>query len=1182
MQTMHWKILIIAVAIGLSVWSLLGYGVRLGKDLAGGLSLVYQLNIPDDASSDEAERILNQTILVLKNRLNPQGVFDLSILPMGRDRIEIVMPLPSVEVTVAKQEFEEKVELVLEHARIEADLLEAALREGTAVHEFGGDSEGPQRQRMQDLQDAFTLQQEALAAYEAARAAGAPEDEIARLEDALSEAIVRNDDLKEDVLRYSLTEQDFLRMLRLPSEPRQAFDEATGEMRAEPSQRSVELDSIKERFAHLADEIDQAVAAFDSYNSMRRGLDDPEDLKRLLRGAGVLEFRIAVTAGAGQAEGFNPDQLRQDLLERGPEERTSPFVRWMRINDLRQWYEDEAQLAALQRDPVAYFSSLPSQFEAASYGGDYYLLIYDTDARKLTHEDPRQQWSIVSAGPTVDDLGRPAVAFNLDNPGGIAMRRLTGANVGEPMAIILDEQVYSAPNINSPIGSSGIIQGSFSEAELNYLIRVLAAGSLEARLSAEPIAEMQIAPELGRDNLERGLWACLWGLLATMAFMAAYYFFAGVVADIALFVNAILIFGIMAMQQASFTMPGIAGVVLSIGMAVDANVLIYERIREEYFAGVTDLREAIRIGYSKALSSIIDGNLTNLIVVFVLYQTATTEVKGFALTMGIGVLSTLFTALFVTRVIYTIYTDVFKIKTLPMLPTAFPAIHRALEPNINWIGLRKVFLPASGVAIIASVLLVGSLGSEIYDTEFRGGISATFETRIATPEDMERDLRASRQGRILLERGAVERTIHAIGESNPSDPLLSNFDRADVIATGRGQEGAWSDSFQIKVAAEANTVVEQERITNAIVASLQEYLAATPPYSFDYEDEPRPPVGSVFDISEPFLGQVIGRQGLDVRVDQYSGGVAVLIEGLDPPADIQDVTDRIRRTRNQEAYRAAADRSFEVVGVEPAESGDGYRAIALVVHDPDYEYVDNPELWQTQVADIEWQLVTEALKSSAQLEQVSSFSSSIAQTLAAGATTAIILSLLLILIYIWFRFGSLRYSMGAIASLAHDVIIVLGLIALTHYIADSPIASALGIEPFLIDLNVVAALLTIIGYSLNDSIVIMDRIRENRGKIAVATGEQVNKAINQTLSRTMLTGGTTIIAVFIMYVEGGTGIRPFTYALFTGLIIGTYSSIGIAAPLVVEWRKRKGGDSSSSEPYLAERGDTEQPETVVG
>ncbi len=268
-------------------------------------------------------------------------------------------------------------------------------------------------------------------------------------------------------------------------------------------------------------------------------------------------------------------------------------------------------------------------------------------------------------------------------------------------------------------------------------------------------------------------------------------------------------------------------------------------------------------------------------------------------------------------------------------------------------------------------------------------------------------------------------------------------------------------------------------------------------------------------------------------------------------------------------------------GLDPDESGEGYESLVVLAHDPEYEYVDDPDLWQSQLADNEWTLVREALTTTARLEQVSSFSSTIAQTLAAGATTAVVLSLMGILVYIWIRFGSLRYSLGTIIALTHDVVIALGFLALTHFIAGSPVATALGIEKFHLDLNVVAALLTIIGYSLNDTIVIMDRIRENRGKVAIATPEQVNHSINLTLSRTMLTGGSAIVAVFIMYLGGGTGIRPLAYVLFLGLIIGTYGSIAIAAQVVVRWGRDR-GDSAVERGELAERSSDEQPEPAVG
>ncbi len=895
MRSMHWKLLLIFAAIGLSVWSILGYGIRKGNDLSGGLSLVYQVNISPDISSAEAEEILTNTIEVLKNRINPQGVFDISIVPQGRDRIEIVMPLPSPEVTAAKNELDDILNEIHSTARIDPAELDQALQQGSAVERWGGDGDTPQRDRMETLQEAYDQQIEALRQFEEAQGAGADATELGRLEGVLAEAIIKYDDLREDVLRYSLTEQDLLRTLRLPTEPRTSKNEQTGEVTEQPSQREVELESLSGRFPHLAVDFYRMVEAFGKYNSLRKGFDDPEDLKRLLRGAGVLEFRIAVSSGA-QGQCFNANTLREDLLRRGPDERTSPFVRWMKINDLKQWYKEDADLLALQRDPVAYYAA--RKLEAGTFGSDYYLLIYDIESKKLTHEGGMPEWSLTSAFRTQDTLGRPAVGFELDQQGGLAMRRLTGPHVQQPMAIVLDSEVYSAPNLNSAIGGRGVVEGSFSELELSYLIRVLAAGSLEARLSPEPIAQNEIGPSIGFDNLRRGLWACVWGFIVTATFMLIYYFVAGVVADIALLVNAVLIFGIMAMQQASFTLPGIVGVVLSIAMAVDANVLIYERIREEVNAG-NDLKEAIRLGYSRALRAIIDGNVAHLIVVLVLYQTATTEVKGFALTTAIGVLTTLFTALFVTRVIYAFYTDVFKFKKLPMLPTVFPAIQRFLTPNINWMGLRKVFLPLSGLAMIASIALVVSLGPEILDTEFRGGIWATIQTRMAVDAERAEEARISEQGRIMLERGAVEDRIHQIGEANATDPLLSNFANASVLAAGRGQEGSWADTFQIKVTADTENVADQNRLVDAIVGEFEDSLETSRPFDFDQQDVDQPR-NSIFDVSQPFLGQNIGRTGFDIRVDEYQGGVAIVVTGIEPPADLDDVTTRIERMRLQE------------------------------------------------------------------------------------------------------------------------------------------------------------------------------------------------------------------------------------------------------------------------------------------
>ena len=217
---------------------------------------------------------------------------------------------------------------------------------------------------------------------------------------------------------------------------------------------------------------------------------------------------------------------------------------------------------------------------AAERDGKIYILLYTTPEKSMTHEGD-QKWTMQRTFRTVDELGRPAVGFALDPSGGRAMSGLTGPNIQQPMAIVLDGQVYSAPNLNSRIGDRGVISGNFATAEVDYLIRVLAAGALDARLSKEPISTSVLGPTIGADNLDKGLQAVLLAVVVVAILMVCYYFFAGFVAVVALCLNALLVFGIMAMIDGTFTLPGLAGIALTIGMAVDASVLVYERIREE-------------------------------------------------------------------------------------------------------------------------------------------------------------------------------------------------------------------------------------------------------------------------------------------------------------------------------------------------------------------------------------------------------------------------------------------------------------------------------------------------------------------------------------------------------------------------------------------------------------------------
>jgi preprotein translocase subunit SecD len=254
---------------------------------------------------------------------------------------------------------------------------------------------------------------------------------------------------------------------------------------------------LAETYPDQAGRLETLAGAYAAYERVKGTLDDPRDVMRLLRGSGVLEFHIAVRGSDPQ--GVNLDYLRRELAERGPENVDSPNAKWFPINDLKQWYDNLNQLDALLADPIGYFASGGQDLVAAERNGQHYLLLYVIEPRSMTHEGG-QVWTVARVFPTVDNFGRPAVGFQLDGPGGRFMNRISAPHVGEPMAIVLDGEVYSAPRINAAIGSNGIIQGNFSTAELSYLRRVLVAGSLEADISREPLSVEEVEAEPSRDT----------------------------------------------------------------------------------------------------------------------------------------------------------------------------------------------------------------------------------------------------------------------------------------------------------------------------------------------------------------------------------------------------------------------------------------------------------------------------------------------------------------------------------------------------------------------------------------------------------------------------------------------------------------------------------------------------------
>lgn len=1105
--------------------------LRLGKDLAGGVSLTYNILLSDD----DPASVVDEMISVLRQRVNPQGLFEISFVQQGRDRLVVSMPLPTPEVKALGDAYRTTLDSFTDFT-VDASALQRALRlsgqDRIAALESLANTPA-RRSVLQPVIDAANTLDQAQAEYDAAAAESESGEPDLSITERLVDARIALQEERDRAISLSVTPGEVRIAFQLPDDRpliRNAPEDAPELM----SRRERALESIRTRLSQVdggLDRLGQLQQRLAEYQARQRGLDDPADLQRLLAGAGVLEFRITVDANSISEE----QQLREELRRRGPAAASTERYRWYEIDKIESFGLDTIeQYRAAVANPGPYFANTRN-LVVEERAGRFYMLLHNTPGRRLTSAEG--DWSVAAAFPTTDsgNTGLPAIGFRMDTVGAQLLGRLTENNVNRPMAVLLDDRVYTAPNINTRISRNGIITGRFTQTEIQYIVRTLSAGSLSARLAAEPISINTIAPELGQDNLERGLQASWIALIAVGIFMMAYYFFHGVVAMLALAANAIIILGIMSLARASFTLPGIAGIVLTFGMAVDANVLIYERIREELLAG-NDLKTSVRLAYQKVFSTIVDANVTNLIVCFVLAYTATEEVKGFAITLGIGVVATMFSSLFISRIVYTWLIDRFGVRKMPQLPMLIPALQKALEPSINWIKLRPLFIVVSTGLIGLGIGMIASQGSEMLDTEFRGGTVATLQFRL-DPETGQR---------MQLDRPTVDARVREIAESSPADSPLTVLRNPTVVVID-SEDGLRSSKFQIKTTL-GNNPGEADLFRNALTNAFDDVIDSQPALSFAGSDIEDPQVAPIIKLFDRQLGSVNG-VNYDNDVEDFVGGAAIVLSGIQPRPTEESLNDRLDLFRNQPDNSSwATNRQFELVVLEG--TSEAVETAVVLVRDEGID-LENERLWNTELAAKEWQLVRDALTNATALASTQSFSAEIASSFRAQAIVAVLLSFLLILIYIWARFGSVRYSIAAISALMHDVIIAIGLIALAEILYDNvPFLVSIGLQPYKIDLALVAAILTIVGYSLNDTIVILDRIRENRGKLAYASAPIINKSINQTLSRTVITSGTTLIALIVLFSSGGDALSSFTYALICGVLIGTYSSIAVAAPLV--------------------------------
>lgn len=1153
-----WKPILLAAVVALSIWSLIPIDKKLkpGLDLVGGTTLVYEVQIGEDVLDPRG--VLEDTIAVLRERVDPAGVRNLIWRVQGANRIEIQMPLAPAQTDRLRRAYLEAREALI-RGNLPPRQLDAALRapepqRGELLDRLAAGSASTRAQlgelaavydamtqARQPYEDVQRQLREAEAALQAAQ--DAPEDEQRQLR-------AQVDELKQEVQTLARAFLEARRQYEAALERVLANNIDTGRLESVlamyvPPAGSAKarqtydnaLKSLKEAYPGRAEEIQKVADAYAAYAAVKGPLDDPNDLIAMLRGSGVLEFRIAAPATLPDA-----GEYLQQLQERGPRAGPDRPWRWFAIDNPERFAGDPADFKLLTEDPARFFAR--RGMVGAEYGGSYYVLLGNRKDTSIRREDG--DWALLQVTRGRDDLGFSAIDFTLNSVGGQLMSALTGAHINQPMAIVLDGRVISAPTINSRIADRGIITGGaggFSQREMDYMIRTLGAGSLQAQLSEDPVSVKTTGPQLGQDNLRRGLRAAMISVALVTVFMLGYYYLLGLIANIALLLNVLLVLSVMALLEATFTLPGIAGIVLTIGMAVDANVLVFERIREEQERGA-EPTAAVRLGFEKALSTIIDANITTLITCLVLGYTATAEVKGFAVTLGIGICATLFATLFAGRVLIDLYLQTARPRKLGMLPLSVPAVRRLLSPNVNWIRLRHVFFTISATLITLGVVFIYIRGSDIFDLEFRSGTQVSFELKA---------------GRTMTLEAVRARLDEASRQMNM--PSLSR-DRAKVVTVGAATAAGEASAFNVQVVGDADA----QQISEAIKQTFADLIEAQAPIDFTAMDREvtsgqAPPIHIVRQAN---LGENIGRAA-EADVSEYLGGVAIVLDDLQPPATVADLTQRIRRMREQPGeFEGLGFRPFTVIGLDlaaqqgPPGSEPLYRSAVVVSRDAVTDYAQDPDTFGEPggLADTEWRLVRAALQRDTSLASVTSFSSQVSDTMRQQAIAAIVLSLLAVVVYIWFRFGSFRYGVAAIAALVHDTTVALGLVALCGFVQENQTwAQWLLIAPFRIDLAMVAALLTLIGYSLNDTIIVFDRIRENRGRLAVASAAIINDSINQTISRTAITSGTTLIALIVLYFVGGPGVHGFAFAMTIGVLVGTYSSIAVAAPLLILLRK---------------------------
>lgn len=741
----------------------------------------------------------------------------------------------------------------------------------------------------------------------------------------------------------------------------------------------------------------------------------------------------------------------------------------------------------------------------------------------IAFEPPNQQVTgryLTRVDQQIDQNGQLAVGFSFSLQGASKFAQLTSKYRPDEffqrrLAILLDGKIHSAPYIRETISQSGQITGRFTQEEVEELISVLNAGALEVPLKRQPVSEFTISPLLGHDVQQKGMLSIAVASIAVFVFMVVYYLFAGIVADLCLLLNILMVIGAMAVIQAAFTLPGLAGLVLTIGMAVDANVLIYERMREEMQRG-SSLRMAIHNGFSKALAPIVDSNVTTLITAVILYMIGSDQIRGFAVTLFIGLVCSMFTAIYVGRVLFDIVERRRWLKKLKML--SFVGV-----TSIDFLGKRVIAFTASFLLIAIGMGSLFARGKDNLDIDFTGGTMVTFE--FVKPQDID-DVRSRLQEKFGSSISLEQLTLTSGDVTSGGG---TQFRMRTTIQEPKEVRDLINESFNDPEHELRRVTMSYGEITDFAATSADAKAEADTDKAARPEDEER------------FAG------GHAVSL-KFSSGIATatMSEYL-----ISQISE-IKGEGNQPKYNEIPA-LFQLVGrveapADPNTQTAHQRWLEMNLFTT--AAFDQADL-ETVLASLQQRMASEPVYT-----EMNTFAKSVADETQLDALFAMLASLVAIIIYIWFRFERVTYGLAAVAALVHDVLATLGCLALAAWLSPTTFGTFLDLEDFKINMTVVAAILTIIGYSLNDTIVIFDRIREIRGKNPNLTYDMVNLSVNQTLARTLLTSLTVFIVVMILYLFGGEGIHGFAFCMVIGVITGCYSTVFIANPILLWLHQR--------------------------